>query len=177
MINGTRVTLRPKRLTDARQDYSWQTDLELTNLDAAPLLTMSFGQYLLDYDSQLRHPLSSSRRFAIETADGKHIGNCTYYNINQKAGEAELGIMIGDRDCWNRGYGSDAVTALLKHIFLRTKLKRIYLKTLEWNARAQACFSKCGFTPCGRLNRDGYRFVLMELRHEQWDKIRGVKDE
>ena len=78
-------------------------------------------------------------RFAVETLDGKHIGNCAYYGVNETKGEAELGIMIGDRDCWDKGYGADAVGTLLDYIFRRTNLKRIHLKTLDSNIRAQKC--------------------------------------
>ncbi|GAI02420.1 unnamed protein product, partial [marine sediment metagenome] len=88
--------------------------------------------------------------------------------IDEAKDEAELGIMICNRDYWDKGYGTDAVTTLVNHIFLQTNLKRIYLKTLDWNQRAQKCFKKCGFTPYGHLARDGYNFVLMELHRKQW---------
>jgi len=168
MIIGSKVILRAKRLADVRDDYAWQTDPELARLDAAPLLTISFSRYLSDYVSELHYPCLTRRRFAIETLDGKHIGNCTYYGINEAKGEAELGIMIGDRNCWYEGYGVDAVNTLLSYIFRRTNLKRIYLKTLDSNIRAQKCFQKCGFTLYGHLVKDGFSFVLMEINRKQW---------
>ena len=167
MITGGKIKLCDKRLADARDDYTWRTDPELARLDAAPLLTISFPQYLLGYTSELCYSSLTRRRFSIQTLDGKHIGNCLYYDINETKGEAELGIMIGNRDYWDKGYGADAVTTLLSYIFRQTKLNRIYLKTLESNHRAQKCFQKCGFTPCGHLFRDGYSFVLMELHRQQ----------
>jgi RimJ/RimL family protein N-acetyltransferase len=109
----------------------------------------------------------------VETTGGTHIGNCTCYDVNKTKGEAQLGIMIGDRNYWDKGYGADVVTAMVNHVFLNTNLKRIYLKTLDWNLRAQKCFKKCGFTPCRQLNRNGHNFVVMELRREQWQKQRG----
>ena len=169
MITGNKVILRDKKLSDARNDYTWQTDAELAQLDAASLLTTSYTRYLFDHACTLRFLPSTSYRFAVETLDGRqHIGNCTYYNVDEDKGEAELGIMIGDRNYWDKGYGTDTVTTLVNHIFLETKLKRIYLKTLDWNVRAQQCFQKCGFTPCGHLYRDGYSFVAMELHRKQW---------
>ena len=170
MIPGSKIKLRDKKLSDARSDYQWQTDPELVRLDAAPLLTASFAQYLLDYTDELHHSTSTRYPFAIETLDGHHIGNCVYYNINESKDEAELGIMIGNCDYWGKGYGSDSVATLANHIFLQTNLKRIYLKTLDWNRRAQKCFQKCGFTPYGRLVRDGHSFVLMELLSKQWEE-------
>ena len=76
--------------------------------------------------------------------------------------------MVGNRDYWDRGYGSDAVTHLIEYIFGQTGLDRLYLKTLVDNTRAQKCFAKCGFTPCGQLKRDNYSFILMELRRDKW---------
>lgn len=170
MIIGKRIRLREKSLADARNDYAWHKDAELARLDAAPPVTVSFPQYLLEYTNELRYPTPARQVFAIETLDGKHVGNCTYYDINETRGEAELGILIGNRDYWNNGYGADAVTTLVNHIFRTTNLKRIYLKTLNWNRRAQRCFEKCDFVPCGYLNRDGYDFLLMELYRKQWEE-------
>ncbi|MEE9520496.1 MAG: GNAT family N-acetyltransferase [Dehalococcoidales bacterium] len=169
MITGTKIKLRDKRLADARDDYSWRTDRELVQLDAAPLLTIAFPQYLADCAVELRYPSPTKRSFAIETLDGKHIGNCVYYNISKFKGEAELGIIIGNRDYWDKGYGTDAVTALLSYIFRQTKLNRIRLKTLNSNQRAQKCFEKCGFTSHGNTNKDGHDFVLMEIHRQQWE--------
>jgi len=168
MIIGSKVILRDKSLSDARNDYRWQTTPDLVRLDATPLLSASYPTYLLDYISELRSPAPTKRIFAIETIDGKHIGNCVYYHIDETRGEAELGIMIGDRDYWDDDYGADAVTALVSHIFLETNLKRVYLKTLDWNQRAKKCFQKCGFSPCGYMVKDGHDFMLMELHRKQW---------
>lgn len=170
MIIGTKIKLRDKRLADALDDYTWRTDPGLAQLDATPLLTTTFPRYLSDYASELRYPALTRQSFAVETLDGKHIGNCAYYNINDTKGEAELGIMIGDRDYWDKGYGTDAVTTLVSYIFRQTNLKRIYLKTLDSNRRGQKCFQKCGFTSYGHLSKDGYSFVRMEIHRKQWEE-------
>ena len=170
MIIGNKIILREKKLADAPDDYAWRTDPELAHLDAAPVLTDSFQEYLLDYSSQLRYLSPSRRHFAIDTLEGKHIGNCMYYGVNKAKGEAELGILIGDRDCWDKSYGTDVVTTLLNHIFEETNLKRVHLKTLDINSRAQKCFQKCGFTTYGHRNSGGFSFVLMETNRKRWEK-------
>jgi RimJ/RimL family protein N-acetyltransferase len=172
-IVGNKVKLREKRLSDARDDYAWQSDLELAKLDAAPVLCVSFPVYLLDYADQLHCPELNRYPFAVETIDGKHIGNCTCYDVNENNGEAQLGIMIGDRNYWDKGYGTDTVSTIVNHIFLNTNLKRIHLKTLDWNLRAQKCFQNCGFTPCGQFNQNSNNFVVMDLSRKQWAKRRG----
>ncbi len=170
MISGSKIILRKKRLADAQNDYQWQTDPELAQLDAVPPVTLIFEEYLSAYASELRYSAPTRHSFAVETLDGNHIGNCVYYNINEEKGEAELGIMIGNRDYWDKGYGTDVVTTLVNYVFRQTNLSRIYLKTLDSNIRAQECFQKCNLTPCGRLVRDGFSFVLMEIHRKQWQE-------
>ena len=172
MIRGRKIILRYKTLADAEDDYLWQTDPELAWLDAAPVVTMPFGEYLSAYASELRYSAATRRSFAVDTLEGKHIGNCVYYNIDETKGEAEIGIMIGERDYWDKGYGTDAMTTLIDHIFTSTSLNRLYLKTLASNARAQKCFRKCGLTPYGRAMRDGFDFVLMDIDRNRWQKQR-----
>ena len=170
MIISNKIILREKTLASAWNDYTWETDSELAQLDAAPTVTTTFSQYLSDYANELHTPFPTSHHFAVDTSDGKHIGNCSYYNVSEAKGEAELGIMIGNRDYWDKGYGTDAVTTLVNYIFSQTNLNRIYLETLESNIRAQKCFQKCGFTPYGHLGKDGFSFVLMEIYRNQWQK-------
>jgi len=170
MIAGSKVILRKKRLADAHDNYSWETDPELAQLDAAPVVTITLSQYLSDYANELHNSPSTSHRFAVDKLDSKYIGNCSYYNISETRGEAELGIIIGNRKYWNKGYGTDTVTTLVNYIFSQTNLNRIYLKTLKPNTRAQKCFQKCGFTPYGHLVKDGFSFVLMEILRKQWEK-------
>lgn len=173
MIAGSKVKLREKKLADARDDYKWQSNPELARLDAAPTLISSFAIYLLDYATEIHRPKFNKYPLAVETLDGRHIGNCTFYDIDEKKGEAQLGIMIGDRDYWDSGYGADTVSTMVDLVFSTTALHRLYLKTLDWNQRAQKCFQKCGFMPCGQMKRDGHHFVLMELKREQWEGKRG----
>jgi RimJ/RimL family protein N-acetyltransferase len=172
-ITGSKVRLRKKRMSDVRADYKWQTDVELSRLDATEPMNLPFSFYMLDYATELHRPRSGRFPMAIETLEGRHIGNFTLYDIDEKKGEAQVGIMIGERDYWDRGYGADALNAVADHIFRTTSLVRLYLKTLDWNTRAQKCFAGCGFTRCGEMRRNGLTFLLMELSREQWEMRRG----
>ena len=171
MINGELIVLREKRVEDAALDYEWRKDEELSALDATTPLRMSYASYLRMIEDEIRHPVPWSKRYAIETQDGKQIGNCMYYDIDAAKGQTELGIMIGDRDYWNRGYGTDAVITLTSHIFNTTSFVRIYLHTLSWNLRAQKSFQKCGFANVKPERRSGYDFLLMELLRDRWEEM------
>ena len=171
MIKGELTVLRDKRIEDTEQDYQWRVDEELAALDATTPLRMPYASYIRLIEDELRHPVPWSKRFAIETHDGKLIGNCMYYDIDTAKGQAELGILIGDRDYWSRGYGTDVVNTLVGHVFTTTTLKRIYLHTLTWNLRAQKSFAKCGFVALREVRRSGYDFLLMELLRDRWETL------
>ena len=168
-IRGRKVVIREKRLDDVADDYAWRTDEELSRLDATQPLRMSFSDFARFSREEILFSSPASKRLAIDTFDGLHIGNCMYYDIDLRRGEAELGIMIGNRDYWDMGYGTDSVDALLEHIFNTTTLDRVYLHTLDWNLRAQRSFAKSGFREVKKVRRSGLDFLRMDIRREDWD--------
>jgi RimJ/RimL family protein N-acetyltransferase len=168
-VKGEKTVLREKRVEDAPGDYSWRTDEELASLDATRPLNMSYEDFLRYSKEEISFVSPLSKRLAIDTLDGKHIGNCMYYDIDVKGGEAELGVMIGDRDYWGKGYGTDSVASLLGYIFTATSLDRVYLHTLDWNERAQRSFSKTGFREVKRVRRSGQNFIRMEVLRSDWE--------
>ena len=164
IIEGTKVVLRQKRIEDAFHDYQWRIDPELSKLDATFPLRIRYKEFVRFSRDEIEYPGRRSKRLAIDTKDGVHIGNCMYYDLDERRGQTELGIMIGDRDYWNGGYGTDAVVTLVEHIFKTiSSINKIYLHTLDWNDRARKSFAKAGFVEVREVKRDGQNFVLMEM--------------
>ena len=164
IIEGTKVDLRQKRIEDAFHDYQWRIDPELSKLDATFPLRIRYKEFVRFSLDEIEYPGRRSKRLAIDTKDGVHIGNCMYYDLDERRGQTELGIMIGDRDYWNGGYGTDAVVTLVEHIFKTiSSINKIYLHTLDWNDRARKSFAKAGFVEVREVKRDGQNFVLMEM--------------
>jgi len=161
-LQGHKVILREKRISDAESDYAWATDKDLMHLDAAEPYRMSFAEFYISYHAGLDSKDEKRVGFAIETLNGEHIGNCVCYNIDRFHKEAELGIMIGNRNYWGKGYGSDAMKTLMQYAFQDIGLKKLSLHTLEWNIRAQECFERSGFVRRGLVTRQGYEFMEME---------------
>ena len=171
-IKGERVIIREKRIADVPEDYAWRVDEELARLDATRPLNMAYDAFLRYSEEELAFPNPRSKRLAIDTHDGKHIGNCMYYDIDLRRGEAELGIVIGDRDYLSQGYGTDCVNSLLDHLFINLSFNRVYLHTLEWNHRARRSFAKSGFREVRSVRRSGMDFIFMEVSRTDWERRR-----
>lgn len=167
VIARGRITIvRRKRLDDARDEYRWRTDPELAKYDASRPVQSPYENYERNWSFDYRFTDMPGRSFAVENEGGRHIGNIMYYNIDHQRLEAEIGISIGERDFWSRGYGSDALRALTRRLFQTTGLRRFYLHTLDWNERAHRAFRRAGFEISGTSWRDGNTFLVMELRRE-----------
>jgi len=92
------------------------------------------------------HPL------AIEARTGKSwklIGTIGFNQIDSHNRSAEIGIMIGEKDFWNKGYGSDAMRVMITHGFDDIGLNRVYLHVFECNPRGIRCYEKIGFVKEG----------------------------
>jgi RimJ/RimL family protein N-acetyltransferase len=161
---GRQTIIRRKRLDDSRDEYRWRSDPELATFDASRAIQSDYDNFERNWSFDYRFTDVAGRSFAIEDAHGRHIGNVMYYNIDQQKSEAEIGISIGERAFWSRGYGSDAIVAMTRALLRKSDLKRLYLHTLDWNERAHGAFSRAGFEVCGTSWRDGHTFLVMELR-------------
>ena len=170
-LKGEKVIIREKKLEDVDCDYAWRTDEELSRLDATRPISMSYKDFLRYSREEMAYGTFSSHRLAIDTLNGQHIGNCMYYDVDFFRGSAELGILLGDRDHWSGGYGSEAVKLLLYHMFTEMPIKKVYLHTLDWNHRAQRAFEKCGFKIIRPVRRGGWDFLFMELTKERWAEL------
>ena len=167
---GNKVRIREKREEDIRNEYSWRVDSELSRLDATRPMTMSYEDFFRYSREEMQFPNYRSKRLAVETLEGIHIGNIMYYDLNMRSRQAELGIMIGNKEYWSSGYGTDTVNTLLRHLFTVLELDKVYLHTLSWNYRAQASFNKSGFKSVRDVKRGGQDFILMEVLRPDWEE-------
>jgi ribosomal-protein-alanine N-acetyltransferase len=169
VARGEKIVLRQKRLSDAEAEYAWRKDPELASYDAAKPIATAWEDFLALYKDDLDHPTPFRTSFAVDDPEGRHIGNVMLYSIDLLKGEAEIGITIGERLYWSRGYGTDTLKALVRYVFTNTNLTRLYLKTLDWNLRAQKSFRKAGFVQYNTSRRSNGSFILMELRRRDWE--------
>jgi RimJ/RimL family protein N-acetyltransferase len=123
--------------------------------------------------------LPEERPFALEIRSDDEwilVGSCGLFNFNVQARNAELGIMIGRKELWDQGYGTESVRLLLAHSFLTLNLNRVYLRVFEGNDRARRVYHNVGFIDEGRLRQDQYRdgsyeaTIMMGILRNEWDE-------
>ncbi len=148
MLKGTKVVLRPMQQEDIIRQHEFNQDLELYGLDSTFPRVSSIERTQSFYDSRTRTD-ENLAAFAIE-ADGQYIGYCGLMDLQNRYGNLELGILIGDRAYWGRGYGRETVHLLLNYAFHYLGARRIALTTHAKNERAIRCYLACGFVEEGR---------------------------
>ncbi len=109
--------------------------------------------------------------------DNRPIGDVDLSDYDWTARHAWVGIAIGEREMWGKGYGSDAMRIVIHYAFRELNLNRINLTVFEYNPRAIRSYQKLGFKEEGRerqwLNRDGRRWdmLYMGLLRREWEAI------
>lgn len=144
-LEGDKIALRPFQKQDIKIIQSWLYDGELTELAfGIPSFHPNFDNLMPTYKKEIEANRHSF--FAIETKASEFIGFCCY-SFTRTAPEkrARIGILIGYREYWGKGYGRDAVKRLLQHLFHEKNMDVIELDTAPHNVRAQGCFESCGF--------------------------------
>ncbi len=109
--------------------------------------------------------------FAIELKEregvGLPIGCCGLHRLNLPNRSAELGIVIGEKEYWGRGYGREAMNLLCGYGFQMLNLNRLGLSVYEYNARAIRCYEHVGFKIEGRKREgrfwDGRYWDIVEM--------------
>jgi RimJ/RimL family protein N-acetyltransferase len=177
MLEGKLVNLRPLELTDLQRAHAWINDREVTRFLSARY-PISLGEEQRWLES--RPPADFSNvGLAIETKDGVHIGNCGLHEGQPENRKSSLGIMIGNKDYWSNGYGSDAIITLLRFGFHEMNLNRVWLHVFAFNERAIACYKKCGFLVEGTLRENAYQegryidTITMGILRSEFDVLHG----
>lgn len=124
------LTLRPLTLDDASDEYlSWLNDAEVNKYSRRTGETMEGLRSWLERDSP-------DLRLAI-CLDGRHVGGISL------SADDEISIMIGARDVWGRGYGTEAVRQLTERAFAMGR-KRVWAESP--NPAFNATMRKLGWT-------------------------------
>lgn len=183
MLTGKLTRLRPIEMDDLERYTAWINDPGVVEFLGAAFPLMSRTAEREWLEKAVRKPVAYGEvPLAIETLEGRHIGSVALHEGHAIERKCSLGIMIGDKECWNRGYGTDAIITLLRFGFDDMNLNRVWLTVDEDNVRGIACYRKCGFVEEGRLRQDRYQggayhdTLIMGVLVSEFQALHGDKD-
>ncbi|MHB8070359.1 MAG: GNAT family N-acetyltransferase [Candidatus Cryosericum sp.] len=171
IMRGMKVMLTPACRDEVPTYWKWICDPEVnvTLADTGACVTVE-NEYTW-YDENLAAPREDYVHVDVrETATFRLVGNGELFDIDHGNGTAELGILIGEKDCWGRGYGTEAVALLAQYGFQVLNLANILLRLDDFNVHGLAAYLKVGFHEIGRRRasvlKDGRRNdeILMDLQ-------------
>ena len=162
----------------------WGRDSEFKRLldsNAIHLNSQKASQKWLE--KEIEDQKSNQHWFSIRTLDGdKLLGDIDLFVHNWSGRDAFVGLGIGERDFWGKGYGTDVMRVILRYAFTEVNVRRVTLTVFEYNPRAIRSYEKAGFRHEGRLrgllNREGKRWdeLFMGILREEWMEQNGNKN-
>lgn len=174
MLRGPRVILRAITRDDLPRYVAWLNDYEVGK-HLGHVSPFNLEDETDWYEGQRKN--DSVFNLAIETETGAHIGSVGLMDINRRAQKAELGIVIGAKEEWSKGYGGEAIEAMLRYGFEQLNLNRISLQVDTDHPGAIKCYKRCGFTIEGELRQVGFRegefvnqYIMSILRSEYFQR-------
>ncbi len=155
IINGGKVILRILDEDDLKKCLSWLKDPQVNKF-----LSQDFNDLTeMDELKWLREIKSSGKElvFAIEDKVQKnYIGNCGLHKINWDEKVATLGIVIGEKEYWGKGYGTDSINSIIGFAKNKLLMKTLQLNVYEYNNRAIRVYENCGFRRKDVLKKNHY---------------------
>jgi RimJ/RimL family protein N-acetyltransferase len=179
MLQGVRVLLRSISRDDLPKLWAFNNDLAVELAGGGdPPLPQSLARLQAEFDQEAAKGGRDATKFTIEV-DGKCIGSCALFNANATAQTCELGIGIGDKDYWGRGYGRESIRLLLRYAFRYLNCRKVWLRVHGANERAVRAYLACGFVEEGRQRAHVWSngayddLLLMGIHREEWREGEG----
>ncbi len=175
MLSSQRLRLRPIQRSDLPFFVEWLSDPEVRQFITVNI-PLSLEEEEQWYEQVLKQP-KPERPLAIEAKEGddwRLIGNISLFDLNWIHRSAEVGILIGDKRFWNRGFGREAMQLMVKHAFSTLNLNRVYLRVDVENVRGIRAYERAGFVKEGILRQAVYRngiysdMMVMSVIRSEW---------
>lgn len=176
MLFGEKVILRPVKKSDIQNFVKWMNDQEVNQYTChdLPVTEISEENWVNNASTK-----TDSAILVIETiTNSKPIGNCGIHGIHLIYRKATFGIIIGDKDYWSKGYGSEAGKLLVDYAFYRLNLNRISSSVLDLNPRSLALHKKLGFKEEGRRRQAYYKNgnycdeIILGILRREWEEMK-----
>lgn len=177
ILKGELVRLSAMDADEASKAFSrWARDSEFKRLLDSGVARMSSQKNVQKWLEKIMedHNLNQYWFSIRKLDDDRLLGDINLYASNWTGRDAFVGLGIGEREFWGKGFGTDVMEVILRYAFTEVNLKRVTLTVFEYNPRAIRTYEKVGFCHEGRmrkvLNREGRRWDMftMGVLREEW---------
>lgn len=174
LLRGTKLRLAALSKEDAPRIARWHEDVGYLRLQET---NRALPKTVAQIEAELEQFEGSADTivFGIRTRENDElVGTLGFYEIEWSNQVAWLGMGIGDRAAWGKGYGTEALRLALQYAFDELNLHRLTLTVIDYNERAIALYEKAGFRREGVFRefgqRDGKRYdmYLYGLLRPEW---------
>jgi RimJ/RimL family protein N-acetyltransferase len=170
------IELRPVQRADISYFLQWFNDPEVTRylMMYLPMTEMAEQKFIEDLGTSRSETQAFFVIEAIEGEKRRPIGSLNLHNISPKDHNATFGIAIGDKNYWNKGYGTEAAALIIRYGFEQLNLHRISSGAWSFNERSIKMHLKLGFKEEGRRREAVFKNgaycdeVMFGLLREEW---------
>lgn len=174
MIRGKLTLLTGIEIADAVNYHRWIND-EATNHYRGLHHPQAY-EHALAFIEAIQNPTDREVSFMVRTLDGKSIGLIGIRKMCVRSRRGEIWIYLGERSEWRKGYGSDAMNALIAYGFHSLNLNRIWLEMDPGYPGLIKMYNDLGFVREGTLRKDHYRHgeyrdaAIFGLLRDEWEQ-------
>ncbi|MDQ6660350.1 MAG: GNAT family N-acetyltransferase [Chloroflexota bacterium] len=171
-LHGERVYLRRPKMEDASKVFQWERDDEVWKYDPKRPYSKTMTEFLPLFERNYVRGNGRQYWFIIEDEQHAPLGTITYFNIDYRLGHVEVGLGLGEKASWGKGYGSEAIRTLVHYLFTMPGLVRVYAETAIANIPSRHAFTKANFQEIGQIfdpRSSGEPWVLLEIWKQRKD--------
>lgn len=168
---GKKVLLCPFQKKDAFVFHKWICDLKVSQFLVMHNRIMTIEdekRYVNKIIKEQKKTFTQRENISLTIITKKLqklIGNVGLKNIDYTHRKASIGIMIGDKNYWGKGYGSESLKLMCDFAFNILNLNSLHLSVYAFNKRAIICYKKAGFKIAGKLRKAKF------INGKYWDEI------
>ena len=169
---GPTIYMRPVEPVDTPVIAPWFNDQDVirSTLQYRPMTLAREQEFLNESSNSDKHVVLG---IVPKTTD-QLIGVAGLHNMDHRQRHCSFGIVIGVKEEWNKGHGTEATRLLVDYAFRTLNFNRVWLHVHEFNERGVRAYEKVGFRKEGRLRQDCYRdgrywdTLVMGILREEW---------
>lgn len=174
ILRGEHVYLRASERSDIPNFVRWLNDAETSSFlnMRAPMSEAMEEKW---FDGMVERQGKDHYHYVICLLENdRPIGSLALFDVDHVNGSAGIGISIGEKALWGKGYGTDAMNALLDFGFGMLRLERLWLEVYDFNKRARRSYDKSGFVSEGIERHAVYKqgryldVELMSMLRDEW---------